>query len=139
VVAGRHECRVVRVAPVTVAGGAGILTRFPFAPMYRHRPSRAVAPLMALASRGRGPRGWPIKPVGILTGRSGPADPGACAVAQETYSTSDPKGIAWVIATSTKICSAGGLWPALAGTFQALPRAPSYSSLQVCRGRPGRV
>lgn len=63
---------------------------------------------------------------GVGTGNSGPADPGTSAVAQEPYSTSDPKGIALVIATNTKICSEDGSAGNLGPRFSPAP-APPYS------------
>jgi len=104
-----------------LTSGAGILTCFPFAPNVSSSSLR-LTPVGACGAPGTA--GTATKPGKILTGGSGPADPGAYAVAQETYSTSDPKDIAWVIATSTKICSAGGFGAALASPYKLSPGYP---------------
>lgn len=117
-----EEYRVTPVARLT--SGAGILTCFPFAPGVSSSPPRPVPGRLV---RPPGTAGTVTRPGKILTGGLGPADPGADTVAQETYSTSDPKDIAWVIATSTKICSAGGFSSALASPSRR-PGVPSYSS-----------
>jgi hypothetical protein len=104
-----------------LTSGAGIFTCVPFAPDVSSSSLR-LTPVGACGAPGTA--GTATKPGKILTGGSGPADPGAYAVAQETYSTSDPKDIAWVIATSTKICSAGGFWRALAARSKLSPGRP---------------
>jgi hypothetical protein len=109
-----------------------MLTCFPFAPdVSSSSPRRSPLQLVRLA----GAAGAATRPGKILTGGLGPADPGTDTVAQETYSTSDPKGIAWVIATSTKICSAGGFSSALASPSKR-PGVPSYSSPDSRSGDP---
>lgn len=69
---------------------------------------------------------------GVCTGSSGPANPGTNAVVQETYSTSDPKDIALIIATNTKICSAGRSGENASPPFTPTG-APSYSSVSCDR------
>jgi len=123
-----------RVTPVAVDMWRGNINPLPFRPRVCPQDPPAGPP----PAKGAGPE-VAAKPVKILTGCSGPADPGAYAVAQETYSTSNPKGIAWVIATSTKICSAGGSRLALARLSKHPQGALLLRSLWCGLGFPGVV